>query len=89
MPFLVYTQYFKKKLQKITKRDKRMEEKIKRKLLLLKENPRYPSLKTHKLGGTMAETWSSKIEEDMIVVYAWKRSRAILLDIGTHDEVYE
>lgn len=48
-------------------------------------------LKTHKLSGKLRGLWSFTIENDLRVVFYFtndKPKRAILIDIGKHDEVY-
>lgn len=48
-------------------------------------------LKTHKLSGKLKDLWSFSLEYDLRVVFYFtkeKPKRAVLVDIGTHDEVY-
>lgn len=48
-------------------------------------------LRTHKLSGKLIGMWSFIIERDLRVVFYFtkdKPSRAIFVDIGSHDEVY-
>lgn len=51
-----------------------------------------PRLKTHKLGGKMAESWSCSAGYDLRVIFSFairNKKEAILLEsMGTHDEVY-
>ncbi len=47
------------------------------------------SLKTHKLSGRLQELWSFSVEYDLrIVFYFAEENKVVLVDIGTHDEVY-
>lgn len=48
-------------------------------------------LKTHKLSGKLRGLWSFSIEQDVRVVFYFtkdKPQKAVLVDIGSHDEVY-
>lgn len=52
-------------------------------------NPHDPSLKTHKLSGTLEGLSSFSIDYDTRVIFKFvDKNRALLIDIGTHDEVY-
>ncbi|MBC8116353.1 MAG: type II toxin-antitoxin system mRNA interferase toxin, RelE/StbE family [Candidatus Saccharimonas sp.] len=52
----------------------------------------HPQLKTHKLKGDLAGSWSCSVEYDLRIVFEFVQhdgAEAILLQsIGTHDEVY-
>ena len=56
------------------------------------ENAFHPSLKTHKLKGDHAGSWSCSAGYDLRIVFEFVKddeNEAILLQsIGTHDEVY-
>ncbi|MFQ5632984.1 MAG: type II toxin-antitoxin system YafQ family toxin [bacterium] len=46
-------------------------------------------MRTHKLSGKLKGLWSFSIEYDLrIVFYFADESKAIFVDIGTHNEVY-
>jgi mRNA-degrading endonuclease YafQ of YafQ-DinJ toxin-antitoxin module len=54
-------------------------------------DPFDPRLKTHKLSGKLKNMWSFSIGYDLRVVFYFtkeKPKKAILIDIGTHEEVY-
>ena len=54
-------------------------------------DPFTTKLKTHKLSGKLKDLWSFSIEHDVRVVFYFtkdKPKRAVLVDIGNHDEVY-
>jgi mRNA-degrading endonuclease YafQ of YafQ-DinJ toxin-antitoxin module len=60
-------------------------------LELFIENPFESQLKTHKLSGKLKDLWSFSIEYDLRVVFYFtndKPKKAVLVDIGKHDEVY-
>ncbi len=55
------------------------------------EEPFNPKLKTHKLSGKLKGLWSFSIEQNIRVLFYFtkgKPTKAVFVDIGTHDEVY-
>ena len=61
-------------------------------LRLLAEDAFHPQLKTHKLKGKFAGSWSCSAGYDLRVIFQfvkYKGQEAILLEgVGSHDEVY-
>jgi mRNA-degrading endonuclease YafQ of YafQ-DinJ toxin-antitoxin module len=51
-------------------------------------NPKNPLLRVHKLKGYKDETWSFSVGYDLRILYTRKDDTVLLVDIGTHDEVY-
>jgi addiction module RelE/StbE family toxin len=52
-------------------------------------DPFNPKLKTHKLSGKLKELWSFSIEYDLRVVFYFESDKkVVLVDIGSHNEVY-
>ena len=48
-------------------------------------------LKTHRLSGKLKDLWCFSLDYDLRVVFYFtkhKPKKAVLIDIGTHDEVY-
>jgi addiction module RelE/StbE family toxin len=46
-------------------------------------------LKTHKLSGQLKDLWSFRVEYDLrVIFYFTDDTKAVFVDIGTHDEVY-
>ncbi len=46
-------------------------------------------LKTHKLTGELEELWSFRINYEIRVIFFFvNKNKAVLNDIGTHEEVY-
>ena len=80
---------FKRAFKKRIKGNQLLEKKFKDKLLLFKNNPFDPSLKTHKLSGKLKDLWSFTIEYDVRIVFYFTDSQdAVLINIGSHDQVY-
>ena len=63
-------------------------------LSLLESDPFTPSLKTHKLQGELKGLWACSVEYDCRIVFRFEalegesEEAIVLIDIGTHDEVY-
>ncbi len=90
---LVWHKSFLRAFKKLTKRNTVLEEKIFTTLQFLTDNPFHPLLDTHKLHGTLQGYWACSVEYDCRIVFSIERENStleniILLDIGTHDEVY-
>lgn len=73
---------FKKRLTNI------QQEKFFKKLELFNQNHFHPSLRFHKLNGTLEDQCSISIEENLRVILIEDYNSIILIDIGTHDQVY-
>jgi mRNA-degrading endonuclease YafQ of YafQ-DinJ toxin-antitoxin module len=85
------TKIFEKNLTKILKKNKNLENKIIKALSTLSENPQYPSLKSHQVDlARYGKVWSSWAAPDLRIIWKYHNDKIIilLLDIGSHDEVY-
>jgi mRNA-degrading endonuclease YafQ of YafQ-DinJ toxin-antitoxin module len=61
------------------------------KLDLFISDPFESKLKTHRLSGKLKDLWSFSLDYNVRVVFYFtkdKPKKAVLIDIGTHDEVY-
>ena len=60
----------------------------------LARNPFEPSLKTHKLKGQLEGLWACWVEYDCRIIFLFEpdpkgsEDMIVLVDVGTHDEVY-
>jgi len=87
---IIYSKKFEVKLGKIIRGKNKLLRKVINKIDKFQEDPKYPSLKTHKLTGKMDEIWSFWIEGDLRIIYYWEEDGSVVFaDIGTHDEVYK
>lgn len=76
---------YKKKIHKLP----HMKRKLFLALYKFQENPFEQSLNTHKLSGYLQNCWSFKVDYDYRVIFEFEgKDKAILVDIGTHDQVY-
>jgi mRNA-degrading endonuclease YafQ of YafQ-DinJ toxin-antitoxin module len=51
-------------------------------------NPKNPLLRVHKLKGYKEDTWSFSVGYNLRILFTKKDNTVLLVDIGTHDEVY-
>ena len=67
---------------------------IEKTLRLLVEDPFVPHLETHKLKGKLSGSWACKVGYDLRIVFDFvkkdgqKEEDILLLEIGSHEEVY-
>ena len=58
----------------------------------LSADPAHSSLRTHKLGGSLAGCWACSAAYDLRIVFEYTQHEGqeaiLLLALGTHDEVY-
>lgn len=91
---LVLTPKFKRSYRKFVKRDRALQKRIDDSLQLMQEDVFSPSLGTHKLSGELFGLWACSCGYDCRIIFAMERDPRsdeeiiLLLDIGTHDEVY-
>jgi addiction module RelE/StbE family toxin len=78
-----------KELIKIYKQNKNLSSRIEKQISLFEENPKHPSLRTHKLISSTENIWSISINMSIRMVYILlDDDHAIFIKIGTHDQVY-
>ena len=91
---LVWDASFRRAFKRITRRTPDLHERIFDVLAILVADPFDPRLKTHRLRGQLQGFWACWVEYDCRVVFALEPDPAsgedviILVDIGSHDEVY-
>ena len=84
-----FTTNFKKSYTKIIRKKPEAGFDILEKLLLFTINPFNPKLDTHKLKGKYSELWSFTVQYDLRIIFGFESDNSVILvDIGTHDEVY-
>ncbi len=91
---LVLTPKFKRAFRKFVGRNARLQKRIEDTLRQMQEDVFAASLGTHKLSGTLEGLRACGCGYDCRIVFSIERNPAsggeviVLLDIGTHDEVY-
>ena len=59
------------------------------KMEVFANNPYDSTLKTHKLSGDLEGLWSFSVNYEIRVIFKFiEKNKVLLIDIGTHEEVY-
>jgi hypothetical protein len=53
------------------------------------KDPKDPLLRTHKLSGDLRDYWSFTVDDDLRVLFRWEGDEAFLVNLSSHDEVYD
>jgi len=91
---LVLTPKFKRAYRKFARRDKKLQRHIDDTLRQMEQDVFVPSLSAHKLSGTLIGLWACSCGYDCRIIFSLELDPAshedviVLLDIGTHGEVY-
>lgn len=91
---VVVTPKFRRAYRKYVSRDQRLKRAIDETLLRMQEDLFAPFLSAHKLSGQLMGLWACSCGYDCRIVFVieydeqTKAEVILLLDIGTHDEVY-
>jgi mRNA-degrading endonuclease YafQ of YafQ-DinJ toxin-antitoxin module len=51
-------------------------------------DPSDPLLRVHKLQGDLRDYWVFSVDDDLRVLFRWEGEMALLVHLGSHDEVY-
>ena len=87
---ITFSSSFKRAFKKKIKIRKAIENLFWEAVSIFVEDPFHHSLRTHKLSGKLKDLWSFSVEYNLRVLFYFKKNntKAIFMDIGTHDEVY-
>ena len=91
---LAWDTSFRRAFKRHTRNNPALQDRIFKVLNRLAEDPFYPTLKTHKLSGPLEGLWACWVEYDCRIVFAFEpdpnaeEDMIVLIDLGTHDEVY-
>ncbi len=90
---LVWGSSFVRASKKPIRKRPEFEEDLKQVLSLLASDPFAMELKTHKLKGKLSGSWACSLHHDLRIVFdfvktATEEDAVLLMDIGTHEEVY-
>lgn len=91
---LNWSSSFKRAFKRTIKKDPLYKDKIINSMLLLQQDPFNPMLKTHKLKGILEGSWSCSVDYNLRIIFDLitnpeiNETEILLIDIGTHDEVY-
>lgn len=79
-----------KGIEEIYQKERKLADRIEKQIALFEENPKHPSLRTHKLSGTVNNLWSISITMSIRMVYVLlNNNTALFVKIGKHDKVYK
>ena len=79
---------FKRSYKKRVRNNSILKKKFWEKMSAFLENPFFPLLRTHKLSGKLAGQWAFSDDDCRIVFEFIGENRVLLIDVGSHDEVY-
>lgn len=88
---LIWDERFKKIYQKWIRQHPDLKEQFAKKIIQFEEDPFHPALKTHTLSGILKGLWSFRITYEYRLLFDFadeSRTKVILIDIGSHEEVY-
>jgi addiction module RelE/StbE family toxin len=86
---IAFSSSFKKIFKKKIKGNEDLEIKFWKAIQAFISDPFNACLRTHKLSGQLKDLWSFSVEYDTrIVFYFEEKNKAVLINIGKHDEVY-
>ena len=91
---LNWSSSYKRAFRKTTKNNPYLKSKILEAMELLQMDPLSPELKSHKLKGILEGSWTCTVGYDLRIVFTFVKNpvsnetEILLIDIGTHDEVY-
>ena len=85
---------FRRAFKRYTRRNLARQRRVFETLKEVADDPFPPALKTHKLSGELKGLWACWVEYDCRIVFAFEpdpdtgEEMIVLIDLGTHDEVY-
>jgi len=91
---LVLSSRFKRAFRKSVKRDPSLKNRIEATLEQIEKDVFASNLGTHKLSGILSGLWASSCGYDCRIIFSFEIDQdsgeevILLLDIGTHDEIY-
>jgi addiction module RelE/StbE family toxin len=94
MRTLIWGKTFVRAFRRFSKKPPELTRDIEKTLRLLVEDPFAPQLETHKLKGKLSGSWACKVRYDLRIVFDFVKkegkteSDILLLEIGSHEEVY-
>jgi mRNA interferase YafQ len=94
MKTITFASSFKRAYKSLVRKRPDLKPKIDTILRTLATTPFEPTLQTHKLKGQLAGSWACRVEYDCRIVFDFVdnpetgEEEILLIDIGSHDEVY-
>jgi addiction module RelE/StbE family toxin len=89
MTEIIWDEPFLRILKKWRKKHPHLGERFQQKIELFIQDPFDPSLKTHALSGNLTGCWAFSINYYYRLIFKFvDENRVLLIDLGSHDEVY-
>ncbi len=91
---LIWGKSFVRAFKRYSRRHPDLIKDVEKTLRLLVEDPFAPPLETHKLKGKLSGSWACKVGYDFRIIFDFvkkegvEESDILLLEMGTHEEVY-
>lgn len=91
---LNWSSNYKRAFKKTIKGNSAYKEEILAAMRLLEQDPFLPKLKSHKLKGILENSWACSVAFDLRIIFKFVKNpktdetEILLMDIGTHEEVY-
>ena len=87
---LLITDSYEKKAKKFFKKHTNILDRYAKAMEILEHNPFHPSLRLHKLKGSLQEYYSISItmQYRVVIDFIIQEGMIIPIDIGTHDDIY-
>lgn len=87
---IIYTQSYLKRAAKFIKRHPNLLPQYEKTLKLLELNPSHPSLRLHRLGGSLRDLHSVSINISYRITLEFliDAGTIVLVNVGSHEEVY-
>jgi addiction module RelE/StbE family toxin len=51
-------------------------------------DPRDPVLASHRLKGELDGYWACTVDDDLRLLFRWRKDELFLVNLGSHDQVY-
>lgn len=91
---LNWSSSYKRAFKKTIKSTPDLKEKIIATMKLLEQDPFHPKLKSHKLQGILEDNWACAVTYDLRIIFTFVKNpdaneaEILLINLGTHEEVY-
>lgn len=84
-----FSSSFSRKLKRLKKQNPRIAKQLSPLLKIFQRDAFHPKLKTHKLGGELTGRYAFSVAPNFRIIFRWVDSTTVILvDLGTHDQVY-
>jgi addiction module RelE/StbE family toxin len=85
----IWDEGFKRSYRKKVKKNENLRRRFWQRMELFLGSPFSAQLRTHKLSGKLEGQWAFSVDDDCRVVFEFiGEDKVLLIDIGSHDEVY-